>query len=90
MKKTSKPAKSNIEAERIEKIAESEIIQSPTFMEGVSVIFSLQALLLAAPYACSFGGELAINSILGAYYAKNFPELGQTNSGRWYKSNFFF
>jgi len=82
--------KTNIEAERIEKIAESEIIQSPTFMEGVSVIFSLQALLLAAPYACSFGGELAINSILGAYYAKNFPELGQTNSGRWYKSNSFF
>lgn len=48
------------------------------------VVFSLQALMLGAPYACSFGGELAINSILGAYYAKNFPDLGQTKSGQLY------
>ncbi|CAI4215521.1 unnamed protein product [Parascedosporium putredinis] len=47
------------------------------------VIFSLQSLALAAPYACSFGGELAINSIIGSYYFKNFPDLGQTLSGRW-------
>merc|ERR1712144_84606 len=31
----------------------------------------------------SFGGELAINSIIGSYYLKNFPHLGQTGSGRW-------
>jgi NNP family nitrate/nitrite transporter-like MFS transporter len=29
------------------------------------------------------GGELAINSIIGSYYLKNFPRLGQTGSGRW-------
>lgn len=29
------------------------------------------------------GGELAINSIIGSYYFKNFPDLGQTLSGRW-------
>src|ERR1700678_1481168 len=29
------------------------------------------------------GGELAINSVVGAYYLKNFPKLGQTGTGRW-------
>jgi len=31
----------------------------------------------------NLGAELAINSILGAYYLKNFPKLGQTGTGRW-------
>jgi len=60
-----------------------EVIVAPTLKEGLSVLFSLQTLALAAPYACSFGGELAINSIIGSYYLKNFPKLGQTGSGRW-------
>jgi NNP family nitrate/nitrite transporter-like MFS transporter len=72
-----------IDAEKVERIAESEVVQAPTFKEAMDVVFSWQCLLLAAPYACSFGGELAINSILGAYYNKNFPSLGQTKSGRW-------
>lgn len=63
--------------------AEGEVIVAPTLKEGLSVMFSLQTLALAAPYACSFGGELAINSIIGSYYLKNFPHLGQTGSGRW-------
>lgn len=63
--------------------AEGEVIVAPTLKEGLSVFFSLQTLALAAPYACSFGGELAINSILGSYYLKNFPKLGQTGAGRW-------
>ena len=75
--------KSNADAERIERIAESEIVKTPTFKEALSVTFSLQCLLLAALYACSFGGELSINSILGAYYNHNFPWLGQTKSGQW-------
>lgn len=72
-----------VDAEKVERIAESEIVQAPTFKEAMDVIFSWQCLLLAAPYACSFGGELAINSILGAYYNRNFPSLGQTKSGQW-------
>jgi NNP family nitrate/nitrite transporter-like MFS transporter len=63
--------------------AEGEVIVAPTTKELLSVVFSLQTLALALPYACSFGGELAINSILGSYYLKNFPKLGQTGSGRW-------
>ncbi|CAG8971023.1 hypothetical protein HYALB_00005260 [Hymenoscyphus albidus] len=61
----------------------AEVVVAPTMKEALSVVFSLQTLALAAPYACSFGGELAINSIIGSYYLKNFPHLGQTGSGRW-------
>jgi len=60
-----------------------EVIQKPTFKEALNVLCSLQTLMLCSGYVCSFGGELAINSILGSYYLKNFKYLGQTNSGRW-------
>jgi NNP family nitrate/nitrite transporter-like MFS transporter len=60
-----------------------EIIRKPSFRETFSVIFSLQTLVLMAGYFCSFGGELAINSTLGAYYDKSFPRLGQTGSSKW-------
>ncbi|KAK5999165.1 Nitrate transporter [Cladobotryum mycophilum] len=63
--------------------AKAEVIAAPTFRDIISVIMSLQSLALAAPYACSFGGELAINSIIGSYYYKNFPQLGQTTSSNW-------
>lgn len=35
--------------------AEGEVIVAPTFKEAMGVVFSLQTLALAAPYACSFG-----------------------------------
>jgi len=76
---------SNLEAPRpgeVE-IARAEVVKAPTFREGIRVFFSLQCLMLALPYACSFGGELAINSILGAYYIDRFPHLNQTSSGKW-------
>jgi len=60
-----------------------EVIQKPTLKESMKVAFSLQTLFLCFCYFNSFGGELAINSILGSYYLKNFPYLGQTQSGRW-------
>ena len=64
-------------------VARGEIVQKPTFKEAMNVIFSLPSLTLASCYFCSFGAELAINSILGSYYAANFKYLGQTGSGRW-------
>jgi NNP family nitrate/nitrite transporter-like MFS transporter len=60
-----------------------EVVQKPTFKESMKVVFSLQTLFLCFCYFNSFGGELAINSVLGSYYLKNFPYLGQTQSGRW-------
>lgn len=63
--------------------ARGEIVQKPSLKEAMPVVFSMQTLVTAACYFNSFGAELAINSILGAYYVKNFPKLGQTGSGRW-------
>lgn len=63
--------------------AKGEVIVKPTFKEAVTVIFSPQTAVVAFCYFCSFGAELAINSILGAYYFKNFKNLGQTGTGRW-------
>lgn len=63
--------------------AHAEIVVKPSGKEALKVICSLQTLALCSSYVCSFGGELAINSILGAYYLKNFAYLGQTTSGRW-------
>jgi NNP family nitrate/nitrite transporter-like MFS transporter len=83
---TEKPEKLDAEANNevsAVDTAEGEVIVAPTFQEAMSVLFSLQTLALAGPYACAFGGELAINSILGSYYLKNFPKLGQTGAGRW-------
>ena len=63
--------------------ARGEIVVKPTFKEAMTVILSLQTLVTAGCYFCSFGTELAVNSILGAYYIKNFPKLGQTGTGNW-------
>lgn len=63
--------------------ARGEIVVKPSFREALPVIFSLQTLVQGGAYFCSFGAELAINSILGAYYLKNFPKLNQRGTGNW-------
>lgn len=60
-----------------------EIVVNPSLGEAIKVMVSPQTLTQCGCYFCSFGTELAINSILGAYYLNNFPNLGQTGSGRW-------
>jgi NNP family nitrate/nitrite transporter-like MFS transporter len=60
-----------------------EVIVAPTRKEMMQVVCSLPTAAIAAQYACSFGAELALNSILGSYYAENFPPLGQTKCGQW-------
>lgn len=70
------------EAEMLE-TARGEVVQKPSLSEAFHVVFSPQTLVLAAGYFNSFGAELAINSILGTYYAKNFPKLGITEQGNW-------
>lgn len=64
-------------------VARGEIVQKPTFKDALPVVLSLQTLVTCGCYFCAFGAELAINSVLGAYYLKNFKALGQTGSGRW-------
>ena len=64
--------------------ARGEIVAKPTFKEAMPVIFSMQTLVTATCYFCSFGAELSINSILGAYYLTNFKKvLTQSTSGDW-------
>ncbi|KAF2175534.1 nitrate transporter-like protein [Zopfia rhizophila CBS 207.26] len=63
--------------------ARGEVIQKPSFSEVMKVIFSPQTIVTAACYFCTFGAELAINSILGNYYEKNFPKLGLQQQGNW-------
>ncbi|KAL8783775.1 MAG: hypothetical protein Q9213_004391 [Squamulea squamosa] len=63
--------------------ARGEVVVKPSFREAMHVVFSAQTLVLAGGYFCSFGAELAINSILGSYYVKNFPYLKQRGSGNW-------
>lgn len=63
--------------------ARGEVVVKPTFKEAVPVVFSLQTLVTAGCYFCSFGAELSINSILGAYYFQHFPKLKQTGTGNW-------
>lgn len=63
--------------------AQGEVIVKPSGKEIFSVLMSLQTWTMMLCYACSFGGELAINSVLSSYYLKNFPSLGQTKASNW-------
>ena len=63
--------------------ARGEIVVKPSAKDIFKVMFAPQTLVQAFCYFCSFGAELAINSILGTYYQKNFKKLGQTSSGQW-------
>lgn len=60
-----------------------ELVEKPTIQGSTKVIASLSTWALFVAYFCSFGTELSVNSILGAYYEKTFPNLGQTGSGNW-------
>lgn len=63
--------------------AQGEVIVKPSPREIMDVARSPQTWVLMLCYACSFGGELAINSTLSAYYLANFPALGQTRASNW-------
>jgi len=59
-----------------------EVVEKPTVQGTFKAVSSLPTVALSVTYFCSFGTELAVNTILGAYYAKNL-KLGQTASGNW-------
>ena len=63
--------------------AQGEIVVKPTLSEGIRVALSPQTAFHVLTYMNSFGGELAINSILASYYFKNFPTLTQTSAANW-------
>ena len=59
------------------------LVEKPTVRSSAKAIPSLPTLTLSVAYFCSFRTEQCVNKILGAYYAKTFPDLGQTGSGNW-------
>lgn len=61
----------------------TDTVVAPTRKEALNVLFSMFTAAVAIPYACTFGAELAIESVLANYYVANFPSMGQTESGRW-------
>lgn len=63
--------------------ARGEVVQKPSFKDIFRVMFSLQTLFLGAAYFCTFGAELAINSVLGKFYSVKFPKLGLQEQGNW-------
>ena len=82
-RKKSYDNEANIPEQEMLDTARGEVVRKPTFKEAMPVVFSLQTLVTATCYFCTFGTELSVNSILGAYYLKNFKTLGQTKSGDW-------
>jgi NNP family nitrate/nitrite transporter-like MFS transporter len=73
----------HIGGEQMIEAAKGEVIQKPTMREIMRVVCSLQTLVTGSSYFCTFGAELAINSILGNYYKKNFPSLSLQDQGNW-------
>jgi MFS transporter, NNP family, nitrate/nitrite transporter len=73
----------HIGPEQMIEAAKGEVIVTPTFREIYRVFASLQVLVTCGCYFCSFGAELAINSILGNFYKRNFPKLSLQNQGNW-------
>jgi NNP family nitrate/nitrite transporter-like MFS transporter len=63
--------------------ARGEVIQKPSFTTMLKVICSPAVLVLGAAYFCTFGAELAVNSILGSYYQHQFPQLPKQTSSNW-------
>ena len=60
-----------------------ELVEKPTYHGSIEALVSPSTLTLVVAYFCTFGTELAVTAVLGAYYLENFPSLGQTGSGRW-------
>jgi NNP family nitrate/nitrite transporter-like MFS transporter len=54
----------------------------PSLKDSLKALCCIQTAMLAVPYACSFGGELAMVSILSSWYQQKFPTWGQTKSGQ--------
>lgn len=64
--------------------ARGEVVQKPSFKEVMKVCFSPQTIACGAVYFCSFGAELAINSILGSYYQAQFgASIGLQTASNW-------
>lgn len=58
-------------------------IESPSFLDVVKISFHYRTLLTALAYITTFGGELAIESIISALYQQHEPSFTQSLAGNW-------
>ncbi|KAL9058266.1 MAG: hypothetical protein Q9162_001865 [Coniocarpon cinnabarinum] len=74
----------HLTSEQMLDTAKGEVVRKPSLKECLYVFASPQTFVTGACYFCSFGAELAINSILGNYYTTQFkPRLSVQESGNW-------
>lgn len=64
-------------------LTRNEVVQKPTWGDIARITFSPQTIVCGAAYFCTFGAELSVNSILGSYYAKQFPTLDTQQTGNY-------
>lgn len=61
-----------------------EIIEDPSFTEFLKVTFHYRTMLTALPYITTFGGELAVESVLSALYVqRSHGTWSQSYAGSW-------
>lgn len=63
--------------------ARGEVVQKPSLMQIVRTSFSPQTIVLGSAYFCTFGAELAVNSILGTYFGAQFPKFNLQSASNW-------
>ncbi|GMF01460.1 unnamed protein product [[Candida] boidinii] len=61
-------------------INKDEIIEDPTVWTTLKYCFHYRTMLCALPYAITFGGELAVESILSGLYTQVHPEWSQVEA----------
>lgn len=61
----------------------NEVIQAPTLKDVLLISVSPQTLVAGAAYFCTFGAELAVNSILGSYYTERFTTISAQQIGNY-------
>lgn len=61
-----------------------EIIEDPSFKEFLKITFHYRTMLTALPYITTFGGELAVESVLSALYVQRSNHLwSESYAGSW-------
>jgi NNP family nitrate/nitrite transporter-like MFS transporter len=73
---------------RVEDVVDlDQIVEDPTFMSFIRTTFHYRTMLVALPYVVTFGGELAIESVLSALYLRRSKVDGlnwnESKSGSW-------
>lgn len=69
------------EQQMLDATTRNEVVQAPTMKDVIKISFSPQTVVAGAAYFCTFGAELAVNSILGSYYTEQFTGMAAQQVG---------